>query len=503
MTALVPVPASQTTDATAAPFTLTASTRLVAAPSSHATAVLAAAALAPLIGRTLEIIDDLPATGSDIVLEEVAEGGPEAYRLTASADGVRIAGGGQAGVFYGVQTLVQLVAASATIQATVIDDAPRFAYRGVMLDVARHFFPLETVTGYIDRAAALKFNALHLHLTDDQGWRIELATHPELTRTASATAIGGDPGGFFTKDDYARIIAHAAARHMIVVPEVDGPGHTHAVGLSHPELVEAPVITEHITDVIEAYGGGMPQSGRPYTGLAVGFSSLRIHDEATYAFLGDVYRELAEMTPGPYLHVDGDEALGTDPADFAVFMSRATRMVTDLGKTPIAWHEAGAVADLSPDTIGQYWGYVAPADGMDEKARAFTQRGSRVILSPADAIYLDMKLDPDSPLGLTWADGPTSVRDSYAWEPAELIHGIDERDILGIEAPMWSETLRTAADLDSQAFPRIASAAEIGWSPARHEQRTWESFRSRVGGLAALWRRQGIAFTRAAEIDWS
>ncbi|QAY58932.1 beta-N-acetylhexosaminidase [Microbacterium protaetiae] len=495
----VPVPRSQTIDAAAAPFTFTATSRIVTAPETAATAEFAARALADAIGRTIAIVED-PADG-DIVLE-IAEGPAESYTLSADATTLRIVGGDAAGLFYGVQTLVQLLAASRTIAAQTIADAPRFAYRGVMLDVARHFFDVAAVTGYIDRAAALKFNALHLHLSDDQGWRIALDSHPELVEKASDSAIGGDAGGFFTKDDYARIVAHAASRHMIVVPEIDGPGHTHALGLAHPELVEAPVITPEVAEVVEAFGGGMPQPGAPYTGLAVGFSSVKIRDEATYGLLGDVYRELAAMTPGPYLHVGGDEALGTDPSDYAHYVTRVTRMVADLGKTPIAWHEAGASAELAPGTIGQYWGFVTPTDGMDEKARTFVRNGARLILSPADAAYLDMKLDADSTLGLTWANGPTSVQDSYGWDPADIIDGVGDDDILGVEAPLWAETLRTAADLDAQAFPRIAAAAEIAWSPADAPERTWGSFRTRVGALGALWRSQGIVFTAAPEIDW-
>lgn len=505
MAALVPIPASQTTDAAASPFALTDSVRLIAVPAARAAAAITAAALEPLLGRTLEITEQ-PARSGDIVLSCLDHGEHEAYTLTVAHDGVQVTGGDAAGLFYGVQTLVQLVAASGAerhIAATVIEDRPRFAYRGVMLDVARHFFPVPVIERYIDRIAALKLNHLHLHLTDDQGWRLELRAHPELTALASSTSAQGDAGGFFTKDDYARIVDHAAARHVTIVPEIDAPSHTHAISLAHPELMEPIALRESVMNVVNAFGGGVPTAGEPYTGFAVGFSSLKTRDEATYDFLADVYGELAGMTPGPYLHVGGDEALGTDPADFADFMNRATRIVADLGKTPIAWHEAGASGDLSDDTIGQYWGLTTPAEGMGEKARTFVRAGSKVILSPADVIYLDMKYDADDPLGLTWADGPTSVEDSYTWEPTAIVDGIGEDDILGIEAPLWTETIRTAADIDTQAFPRVASAAEIAWSPAGGPERTWASFRTRVGGLGPLWHRQGIGFHHSPEIAWA
>ncbi|MEQ6897094.1 beta-N-acetylhexosaminidase [Microbacterium sp. KR10-403] len=502
MTTLVPAPAAQTVDAAATPFTLSETSRIVAGPDARATAGLAVTALSPVAGRALEIAAE-GRTGADVVLEITGTGAAESYRLTVGADGVLIAGADAAGVFYGIQTLVQLLATSRTVPAQVIDDAPRFAYRGVMLDVARHFFPVEVVEDYIDRAASLKFNALHLHLTDDQGWRIRIDARPALTDAAAGTAVFGDAGGFYSKDDYARIVEHAAARGMTVVPEIDAPSHTHAISLAYPELMEPVVISDRVREVVDMFGGGLPQQGRPYTGFAVGFSALKAHDEATYAFLADVYGELAAMTPGPYLHVGGDEALGMSDDDFATFMDRATALVADLGKIPIAWHEAGSSRGLAPTTVGQYWGFVTPTDGMDEKTRTFVRAGAQVILSPADAIYLDMKLTADSPTGLTWANGPTSVHDAYAWEPTQIIDGIGEADILGIEAPLWTETVRTPADIDSQAFPRIAAAAETAWSPADSDVRTWESFRSRVGALGPLWRAQGIAYAPAAEIDWA
>ena len=390
------------------------------------------------------------------------------------------------------------------VPAVQIADAPRFAHRGVMLDVARHFHGVDVVKAYIDRAAGLKFNVLHLHLSDDQGWRIEIESRPELTAKASGTAVGGDPGGFYTQDDFREIVAYAATRHMRVLPEIDLPGHTHAVSLAYPELVEEPVVSDLVMQMIGATGGGVPIHGEPYRGIAVGFSSLRIRDEATYDFLDDVLRELAALTPGLYLHIGGDEAHGTDPDDFAYIMARASRMVADLGKIPVTWHEAGAASELVPGTVGQYWGYVTPTDGMDAKAQAFVDRGGRLVLSPADAVYLDMKFDASSPLGLVWANGVTSVRRAYEWEPTAVIDGLEDDDLLGVEACLWSETVRDLADIDALAFPRIAAAAEAAWSRplGASELRSWESFRERVGALGPLWTSLGIGFTPLAEIDW-
>lgn len=455
-----------------------------------------------------EVLLDTAATGAGISLAVTDAGTPESYRLTATAAGIAVTGADAAGLFYGIQTLAQLIERTDDgwrVPAAEIADAPRFAYRGVMLDVARHFFPVDTVLGVIDRAAQLKLNHLHLHLTDDQGWRIEIPSRPELTQRASGTAVDGDPGGFYTAGDYARIVAYAATRHLTVVPEIDLPGHTHAVGLAYPEIAEPPVLSEHIREVVEEYGSTLPVAGEPYEGLAVGFSSLRIGDPATDAFVTDVVTDLASMTPGPYVHVGGDEALGTDPRDYSAFVTRASRIVAATGKIPVFWHEAGVACELHPGAVGQYWGFVTPTDGMEQKARAFLARGGSLILSPADAAYLDMKDSADSELGLTWANGVTSVERAYSWEPGTVIDGVAESDILGIEAPLWTETVRTADDIDTLMFPRLAAAAEAAWSPAtgEHPSRTWESFRARVGALDGLWNALGIRFRRSPEIPWS
>ncbi|MBU4465800.1 MAG: beta-N-acetylhexosaminidase [Actinobacteria bacterium] len=496
--ALVPYPASLLVSDTP-PFRLTPDVAISGDPAASAELsrlLLVRTGLSPALAET-----------GPVELRIVTGGVSESYTLSVTSTGIRLSGSDAAGLFYGVQTLGQLLRRDDlgwSVPAVEIEDAPRFAYRGAMLDVARHFFPVSVVKGFIDRAAALKLNHLHLHLTDDQGWRLHLDARPRLTEMASDTVVGGGPGGFYTKADYRDLVAYAASRHVTVVPEIDVPGHTHAVALAYPEIAEAPVLSDHVLEVVESYGGAAPAAGEPYSGMAVGFSSLKIHDEATYDFLADVFGELAALTPGPYLHVGGDEALGTAPDDFAEFMARATALVADLGKIPLTWHEAGAAPGLDPATVGQYWGLTHPTDSSADAARSFARNGSSVILSPADAVYLDMKYDTDTPLGLTWANGPTSVERSYSWEPATLIAGIGDHDILGVEAPLWTETTSTAADLDIMAFPRITSAAEIAWSPApgASTERTWTSFRQRIGALAPLWTLSGIGFFRSPEIDW-
>lgn len=497
--AVVPAPAAVAADPAAAPFPFAARARV--AGDAAAAGVFAAAAAART-GLRPE-----PAEEAPITFRIAAGGAPESYRIAVDEASAAVTAPDAAGLFYGAHTLGQLICADGegwAIPAVTIDDAPRFGYRGLMLDVARHFFDVATVKAVIDRASALKLNVLHLHLSDDQGWRLQLESRPELTERAADTAVYGDPGGFYTKADYAEVVDYAASRHMIVVPEFDLPGHTHAIGLAYPELAEDPVITAHIEDVVREYGGVLPRRGEAYTGFAVGFSSLRIHEEATYEFVADVFGELAAMTPGPYLHLGGDETLGTSAEDFAEFMARASAIVAGLGKTPIAWHEAGAAPGLDERTIGQYWGYVVPDGVTDAAARAIVAKGSRLILSPADAIYLDMKNAADAPLGLTWARGHTSVRRSYEWEPTAVIEGVGQSDLLGVEAALWTETIRSLADLDDMVFPRLASAAEVAWSPAPGASplRSWESFRVRVGALGPLWRAQGISYHADPDVPW-
>lgn len=501
---LVPLPRS-VSPSDGAPFLLTARTPLIAESDAAAAARrILSAATAQTLGLPTDPLPSSPA----ITLTHTSDIGPSgAYRLRSAVGGLEISAADAPGLAAGLHTLTQLlepVTDGWEVPALLIDDAPRFAYRGLMLDVARHFFPVDDVCAVIDRAASLKLTHLHLHLTDDQGWRLELRAHPALTDAASASAVGGDPGGFYTREDYERIVVYAADRHLTVVPEIDLPGHTHAVGLAYPRLAADPVVTPELAAEAAARGEALPAAGTPYTGLGVGFSSLRLDDEATFDFVADVLGELARLTPGPYLHLGGDEAFGTAPEEYDAFLSRVTQLVADLGKVPITWHDAGR-ADVAPETIGQYWALTTPDSEAAEAARAFVHRAGGVILSPADAVYLDMKYDDDTARGLTWANGPTSVRRAYEWEPASLVDGITDDDIVGVEAAVWTETIDDLVGLDAMMFPRLAAAAEAAWSAplGSDPERSWESFRRRVGGLAPLWRRQGIAFHPDGRIPWA
>ncbi|MEZ4767983.1 MAG: family 20 glycosylhydrolase [Caldilineales bacterium] len=362
--------------------------------------------------------------------------------------------------FYGVQTLRQLLPAAVDpaaappdswlLPAGLVRDQPRFAWRAVMLDVARHFFPPDDIKRLIDLMALYKLNTLHLHLTDDQGWRLMIESWPKLAEHGGSTAVGGDPGGYYTQDEYRDLVAYAASRYIEVVPEIDVPGHTNAALASYPEL--------------NCDG----EAKELYTGIEVGFSSLCIDKDLTYAFLDDVIGELAALVPGPYIHIGGDEAHSTPAADYRRFIERVQPIVRAHGKQMLGWAEI-AQADLAPGTVAQYW-----RDDFGSRAAA---QGVKVIISPASRSYLDMKYDDATPIGQNWA-GNISVEHGYTWDPAAVQPGVGEEAILGIEAPLWTETVRTVDDLEYLVFPRLLGYAEIGWSPAKG--RSWDEYRPRL-----------------------
>ena len=435
-------------------------------------------------------------------LEPLAGMGPEGYRLSVRADGATITASSEAGLFYGTQTLRQLAWQQPNgISPVDIADTPRYAYRGYMLDVARHFFPVATVKAVLDRMSLLKLNHLHLHLTDDQGWRIEIRSRPELTARASQSEVGGGPGGFYTHDEFREIVDYAAERFITIVPEVDVPGHTHAVSLAYPELVEEPALVPSVIDQSEQLGLELPVFGEAYTSYVVGHSSLKTASAAVEEFVADVIQELAGLTPGPYLHIGGDECHGTPKEAFTSFDARAAATAAATGKTPVGWHERGASRELPEGTIGQVWGLTDDDGSAGVPTHTVVDRGGKVILSPADAIYVDHKYAAEDPIGLAWANGPTTVEDSYAWEPDTLIAGISGDAILGVEAALWTETVTSLADIDWLTFPRAAAAAEKAWSQAGASD--WESFRTRLGAQGPLWRSEGIGFFESPEIPWN
>ncbi|MFK3983940.1 beta-N-acetylhexosaminidase [Micromonospora sp. NPDC050397] len=410
----------------------------------------------------------------------------EGYRLDVTGDGVVVRARTRAGLLHGVQTLRQLLPVEVEsdevrpgpwlVPGGQIVDAPRFAYRGAMLDVARHFFGVPDVLRLVDQLARYKLNHLHLHLTDDQGWRIAIDSWPKLAEIGGATEVDGGAGGHYTQDDYRTIVAYAQDRGVTVVPEIDLPGHTNAALSAYGEL---------------APDGIAPP---PYTGTEVGFSYVAVHSERTYDFVDDVLGELAALTPGAYLHVGGDEAYKVNPEDYNTVMSRVQRIAAGKGKTVVGWHQLAPVEHL-PGRVLQYWGTAA----ADEKVSEAVARGARVIMSPGNRTYLDMKYDDATPLGLDWA-GLIEVRTAYDWDPGSSLDGVPEEAVLGIEAPLWTETIRTVAEVEYMTFPRLVAVAELGWST--EAARDWESFRLRLAAHAPRWDLAGIAYHPSPEVPW-
>jgi hexosaminidase len=429
-------------------------------------------------GNKIAIVDSSTDQGSEnihLTLNNDKDLGDEGYELSITTDSIHLIANCPAGLFYGVQTLRQLIPVDPSppvrLPAVSIRDNPRFVWRGAMLDVARHFFGVEEVKRYIDLISHYKMNRLHLHLTDDQGWRIEIKSWPRLTGVGGRTQVGGGGGGYYTQEQYSEIVKYACSRYVTIVPEIDTPGHTNAVLASYEELNES------------------EEAPALYEGIQVGFSSLWINSEITYRFLDDVIRELAALTPTPYIHIGGDEARSTPAEDYRKFIRRIQDIVVSRGKTVIGWNEVGE-AELLPGTIVQQW---AGAGYQNAK-----HQGAKIILSPANKTYLDMKYDAASPLGLDWA-GLISVRDSYDWEPGSYMDGLEETDILGIEAPLWTETIRTMKDIKFMAFPRLIGLAELAWS---QKGQSWEEYRQRLALHGKRMQTMGINFFKSPDVDW-
>jgi hexosaminidase len=423
--------------------------------------------------------------GPGIHLRIGGSGGPEAYELAVDASKVTLTAARHAGLFYGVQTLRQLLPAFIEFEAVRADksrplqiapvrisDGPRFEWRGAMLDVARHFFSVDEVKRYIDLISLYKFNRLHLHLADDQGWRIEIKSWPNLTERGASTEVGGGPGGFYTQAQYSELVAYARDRFITIVPEIDMPGHTNAALASYAEL--------------NCDG----KQRDLYTGIEVGFSALCVEKDVTYKFIDDVVREIAALTPTPYFHIGGDEVKTLTPQQYVQFIERVQKIVNSHGKHVVGWDEI-APAELWPTTVVQHW-------RPDGSPTAAVRQGAKVIMSLANRTYLDMKYDNSTPIGLNWAAN-IEVKDAYDWDPATIAKEVPESALLGVEAPIWTETLGNIRDVEYMAFPRILAIAEIGWSPAA---RDWEAFRARLAAhgprLAAL----GVNFYRSPSVPW-
>jgi hexosaminidase len=473
-------------------FLVTADTRVRVPAGDPAAAALGRllgrlAAVAPYAPLEVSDADRVPASGHfslELDLGADAALGDEGYALSVTSGRVTLVARSHAGLFYGIQTIRQLLPVVVeheaarrgvdpiALPAVDIRDAPRYAWRGAMLDVARHFFDVAAVKRFIDLLALHKINRLHLHLSDDQGWRIEIQSWPRLATHGGSTEVGGGPGGYYTQAEYADLVAYAAERYITVVPEIDMPGHTNAALASYAEL--------------NCDGVAPPL----YTGTDVGFSALCPESPATWRFVEDLVRELVALTPGDFLHVGGDEVEKLGDAAYSRFIERVQGIVERNGKRMIGWDEAAA-AGLSPSSVVQLWRPDAPVDLL--------ARAPALILSPANRTYLDMKYGPSTLLGLEWA-GHIEVDDAYGWEPSVLVPARPGQVVLGVEAPLWTETVATLDEAESMVFPRLAALAEVAWTPAT--RRHWPGFARRLAAQAPRWQALGVNFHPSPRVPW-
>ncbi|WP_328900270.1 MULTISPECIES: beta-N-acetylhexosaminidase [unclassified Streptomyces] len=489
---VVPAPASVRPGGD--PYTLDSSTRIRAVGHSGEARKIGdylAGVLRPSTGYALPVTTKDGADGIRLRLDPRAgKLGAEGYTLTSGRGNVTITARQPAGLFHGVQTLRQLFPAQVErdtrqkgpwrISGGSITDTPRYAYRGAMLDVARHFFSVDEVKRYIDQVAQYKYNTFHIHLSDDQGWRIAVDSWPRLATYGGSTEVDGGPGGYYTKEQYKEIVRYAASRYLEVVPEIDMPSHTNAALASYAEL--------------NCDGVAPPL----YTGIKVGFSTLCAGKDVTYDFIDDVVGEVAALTPGRYFHIGGDEAHSTTHEDYVEIMDRAQAIVGKYGKTVMGWHQLTG-ADPVKGAVAQYWGYDKTSAADRQQVVDAAKNGTRLVLSPADRVYLDMKYTDETVLGLKWA-GTVEVQRSYDWDPATYLTGAPESAVLGVEAPIWSETLTDSDDIDAMAFPRLPGAAELAWSPASTHD--WDTYKVRLAALGERFTAQGIDYYRSPQVPW-
>lgn len=432
--------------------------------------------------------------------------GDESYRLVVTADGATVTAPRPAGLFYGGVTLAQLLPPGAQVEgsgaafripAVEIADRPRFRWRGMHLDVARHFMPVEFVKKYVDLLSRYKLNTFHWHLTEDQGWRIEIKRYPKLTEVAAfrrETQVkkNRDPyvgdgvrhGGFYTQDEVREVVAYAAERYVRVVPEIEMPGHAQAALAAYPEL-----------------GCDTPQERGPIevsTRWGV-HEDVFCPSERTFTFLENVLAEVIELFPSPYVHIGGDEVPKTrwresevaqavmrrhELADEAELQSWFIRRIESFlrrhGRRLIGWDEI-LEGGLAPEATVMSW------RGMDGGIEAARQ-GHDVIMTPSSHVYFDhYQADPaGEPLAI---GGFTPLKKVYAFEPVPS--ALDDgraRHVLGAQANVWTEYIKTPEHVEYMAFPRLLALAEVVWSPRR--ARHWKDFRERLeshlGRLDAL-----------------
>jgi len=405
--------------------------------------------------------------------------GMTGYTLDTTPHGIRILAGNAESEFYARQTLAQLND-DGRLPCVHVEDAPRYEWRGFMLDESRHFFGKAVVKQLLDVMAELKLNRFHWHLTDEPGWRIEIKKYPKLTEIGAVGNYSNRnaPRAFYTQDDIREIVAYAAARHIVIIPEIDMPGHATAATRAYPGLS----------------GGG--------TGRFVGFTFHPVKEE-TYRFIEDVLTEVAALFPGPYIHIGGDEvSFGTqtwktDPQiqQFIAahklkdtvgleqhFIRRAVGIVNKLGKTAVGWDEIVDAGVPAQHCVVMWWRHDKP----QVLANALT-RGYTVVLTPRRPCYLDFVQHDSHKIGRRWK-GFNDLDGTYDFPaPTQTAP-----KVLGLEACLWTERIADKHRLDFMTFPRLAAIAEDAWT--NPDAKNLDSFRTRLRDFLRRLDKLGIYY---------
>ncbi|MDH5830969.1 family 20 glycosylhydrolase [Luteimonas sp. M1R5S18] len=497
--ALIPAPASvQTREGS---FRFDRGTHLVAeGDAARRVAVSFAGLVATTQGVTPALAGADTAPAIAFVLDpSMPADAPEAYVLEVAPQGVRVAAADERGLFYGAVTLWQLLSSAqgeaVRIPALLIEDAPRFGWRGLMLDSARHFQSVEQIKQLLDAMAWHKLNVFHWHLTDDQGWRIEIPKYPKLMEVAACRIPAGEAGtdpatgqtrpycGYYTQDQIRDIVAYAADRHITVVPEFDMPGHVQAVVAAYPEygsLGDTPAVSNE---------WGVHQY-------------LFNVDEPTFDFIEDVLDEIVALFPAPYVHIGGDEAvkdqweqservqarmaelgIADETALQSWFVKRLETYLEGKGKRLLGWDEI-LDGGLPPQATVMSW---RGTEGGIAAARA----GHDVVMTPAESLYLDY-LQTGSPNEPPGRPAQVTLQTVYEFEPVPaVLTPAQRRHILGVQANLWTEHLGTWPRMQHALFPRVAALAETAWSPAG--RRDYADFLTRLPAQLARYRAFDIA----------
>ncbi|MDQ7948462.1 MAG: family 20 glycosylhydrolase [Pedobacter sp.] len=413
----------------------------------------------------------------------------EGYLIQITPGQVKLVGS-EKGLFYAVQTLMQLMPKKTndkiSLPAVEINDYPRFSYRGLHLDVGRHFFPVSFVKKYIDIIAQYKLNTFHWHLTEDQGWRIEIKKYPKLTTVGSVrkgTLLGHYPGvgnddlehrGFYTQEEVKQVVAYAASKYITVIPEIEMPGHSSAAIAAYPELSCFP---DRDTPIKENAPWSGSRKGKQLQQTWGVFDDVYVPSENTFKFLQDVLDEVMALFPSKYIHIGGDECpktywkespfcqqlikdlnVGDEHGLQSYFIQRIEKYLNAKGRSIIGWDEI-LEGGLAPNATVMSW---RGEKGGIEAA----QQNHNVIMTPGSGgLYIDHRQSnsPDEPLSI---GGLAPYTKLYAYDPVPKVLTADQQKyIIGVQANMWTEYMETPARVEYQLFPRIYALAEIAWSP--------------------------------------